>query len=351
MSPAAAVLPDPRPPAAGANKAWLRALDMTSRIDRTPLRLLSGVVEEMAQARGWSPALVSDGETLSYAGLAARTRRYARWALAEGLAKGEVVALMMGNRPEYMAIWLGLTRVGVVVALINTSLRGQALAHCLGVAAPRRIIAAAEFAAAAREACERLADPATVWVHGEAEGPRIDLAVQALSDAPLPPDEQRMVSVRDPALLIYTSGTTGLPKAARVSHHRVMSWSGWFAGMLDAGPDDRLYDCLPMHHSVGGVVATGAMLVKGGTVAIAPKFSAGRFWDDIVRFDCTLFQYIGELCRYLVKAPPSANERRHRLRMVCGNGLRPDVWTEFQARFAIPRILEFYAATEGNFSL
>jgi fatty-acyl-CoA synthase len=278
-------------------------------------------------------------------------RRYARWALAEGLAKGEVVALMMGNRPDYMALWLGLTSVGVVVALINTNLRAEALTHCLAVAAPRRLIAAAEFEAAAQAAAIDLPHPPAVWGLGGSGGARLDAALGALSDEPLSPAEQRLVTVRDPALLIYTSGTTGLPKAARVSHHRVMSWSGWFAGMLDAGPDDRLYDCLPMYHSVGGVVAPGALLIQGGAVVIAPKFSASGFWDDVVRFDCTLFQYIGELCRYLAAAPPSANERRHRLRMVCGNGLRADVWTAFQERFAIPRILEFYAATEGNFSL
>jgi fatty-acyl-CoA synthase len=84
---------------------------------------------------------------------------------------------------------------------------------------------------------------------------------------------------------------------------------------------------------------------------IAEKFSASNFWHDVVRHDCTLFQYIGELCRYLLKAPPSEYENRHHLRLACGNGLRGDIWEDFQARFAIPRILEFYAATEGNFSL
>jgi fatty-acyl-CoA synthase len=93
------------------------------------------------------------------------------------------------------------------------------------------------------------------------------------------------------------------------------------------------------------------MLAAGGSVVIAEKFSATSFWHDIVRFDCTLFQYIGELCRYLLKAPPSEYENHHRLRLVCGNGLRGDIWEDFQARFAIPRIFEFYAATEGNFSL
>jgi fatty-acyl-CoA synthase len=106
-----------------------------------------------------------------------------------------------------------------------------------------------------------------------------------------------------------------------------------------------------MYHSVGGIVAIGAVLVHGGSVLIREKFSARQFWDDVTGFDCTLFQYIGELCRYLVQAPPHPREREHRLRLACGNGLRPDVWNAFKDRFRIPQILEFYAATEGNFSL
>src|SRR5207253_8072340 len=121
--------------------------------------------------------------------------------------------------------------------------------------------------------------------------------------------------------------------------------------MMDTRPNDRMYNCLPMYHSIGGVVATGAVLVNGGSVVVRDKFSAHQFWDDIVRFDCTLFQYIGELCRYLVNTNPHPRERAHRLRLCCGNGLRADVWNAFKNRFQIPRILEFYAATEGNVTM
>ncbi|MCB1488966.1 MAG: AMP-binding protein, partial [Bauldia sp.] len=146
-------------------------------------------------------------------------------------------------------------------------------------------------------------------------------------------------------------GTTGLPKAANVSHRRIVTWAYWFAGMMRTTPDDRMYDCLPMYHSIGGVVAPASVLVSGGSVVLRERFSARQFWNDIVDWDCTLFQYIGELCRYLTAALPSPQERQHRLRLCCGNGLRADVWEEFQARFRIPQILEFYAATEGTFSL
>jgi fatty-acyl-CoA synthase len=155
----------------------------------------------------------------------------------------------------------------------------------------------------------------------------------------------------DRALHIYTSGTTGLPKAANISHRRIAEWSCWFAGLLDARPDDRMYNCLPMYHSTGGVVAIGAMLVSGASVMIRPRFSAARFWDEVADWDCTLFQYIGELCRYLVNSPPHPREKAHKLRLCCGNGLRGDVWETFEQRFQIPRILEFYASTEGNVSL
>ena len=130
-----------------------------------------------------------------------------------------------------------------------------------------------------------------------------------------------------------------------------MQWSHWFAGLMDTRSSDRMYNCLPMYHSVGGVLATGAVLVGGGSVAIRERFSARQFWSDVVGWDCTLFQYIGELCRHLLHADPHPKEADHRIRMGCGNGMRPDVWNAFQERFAIPHILEFYAATEGNVSL
>ncbi|MBJ7405550.1 MAG: long-chain-acyl-CoA synthetase, partial [Bradyrhizobium sp.] len=289
---------------------------------------------------------------LDYEGLSKRINRYARWARSVGVAKGDTVALMMPNGIDYVAAWLGISRVGGVVALLNTKLVGQSLAHCIDVAKPSHVIVACELMQPLESAAPHLKTDAKVWTHGDARRERaIDVALAALDDGPLSPEEHGDVTINDRALLIYTSGTTGLPKAASISHRRILNWGLWFAGLTGATPQDRLYDCLPLFHSVGGIVAPCSMLAAGGSVVIAEKFSASNFWSDIVRHDCTLFQYIGELCRYLLKAAPSEYEGRHRLRLVCGNGLRGDIWEDFQARFAIPRILEFYAATEGNFSL
>jgi fatty-acyl-CoA synthase len=333
---------------------WVRALEATAPIARQPLRLLPTVIEEIAQSRGDAPALLSADESLTYCALVERANRYARWALARGVGKGETVALLMPNRPEYMAIWLGISSTGGVVALLNTNLRGPALAHCIDIVAAKHLVVAAELLDAAGSASAHMTSGPKIWAHGRADDdvlPRIDQDIERFAPTPLSAAERRGTSIADRALAIYTSGTTGPPKAANVSHRRLLQWSFWFAGLMNTGPDDRMYDCLPLYHSIGGVVATGALLVSGGSVMIREKFSAKNFWDDVCAWDCTLFQYIGELCRYLAAAPAHPRERAHRLRIACGNGLRGDVWRRFQERFGIPRVLEFYAATEGNFSL
>jgi fatty-acyl-CoA synthase len=335
-----------------AAKSWLKAIELTSRIEADPCRLFADVVEDWAKRQPDHPALISDAETFSYRTLAGRINRYARWALSAGIEAGDTVCLLMPGRPDYIAAWLGITRVGGVVALINTKLVGQSLSHCINVADADHVILAEDFRSVFESALPYLNRAPKIWIHGShSNEASIASALDDMDASPLSPAERRGVSIGDRALLIYTSGTTGLPKAASISHRRILNWGGWFAGLTGASTEDRLYDCLPFFHSVGGIVAPCSMLSAGASVVLADKFSATTFWHDIAHWDCTLFQYIGELCRYLLKAPPSEYENIHRLRLACGNGLRGDVWEAFQARFCIPRILEFYAATEGNFSL
>ncbi len=328
------------------SNAWVRALGAVSGLadgGTLPQRLPA-----LAERFGPRPALLSEAASLTYGGLLARANQYGRWALQQGLRPGEAVCLLMPNCPEYAAAWLGISGVGGVVALLNTGLRQAALAHAIAVVAPRHVLADASLAEAVEAVRPSLPPGAQCWMHGaDREGwPRINVA--ALPDGPA---AEHPPTLADTALHIYTSGTTGLPKAVNISHGRVVEWSLWFAGMMDIGPEDRMYDCLPMYHSIGGVVAVGALLVRGGSVLIRPGFSASRFWDDVADGGCTVFQYIGELCRYLVNSPPHPRERAHALRLACGNGMQAEVWTRFTQRFGVPHVLEYYAATEGSVSL
>ena len=335
-----------------ARDAWLRALANTAKIGEQN-ETLPIVIDRLASRFGAAPALIDPQTEMSFSGLAHRVNQYARLGLSLGLLPGDAAALLMNNSTEYVALWLGLTRIGAVVALVNSQLTGDALVHSIKVANPKIVIAGADLAPRVSAVRGKLPHGVACFVYGACDEDFVPLApllaalpgeaLQAAECAPPPLDAM--------ALYIYTSGTTGLSKAAKVSHYRLMQWSYWFAGMLETTAQDRMYNCLPLYHSVGGVVATFAPLVNGGAVVVRPRFSASEFWRDISAERCTLFQYIGELCRYLVNSPHQAIETQHQLRMACGNGLRPEVWSVFQERFRIPRILEYYASTEGNFSL
>jgi fatty-acyl-CoA synthase len=254
---------------------------------------------------------------------------------------------------EYLPAWYGLSKVGVVSALINNQLTGQALAHCLTLAGAHEVIVDAETSPALQDVLGDLEHTPRLWSLDSPLPGEGDLAADLAGRSADPPPAaiREGLKAGDTALLIYTSGTTGLPKAARVTHVRVQLYMRGFAGATGARPDDRIYVALPLYHATGGLCGMGAALLNGACVVLRAKFSATQFWEDIRREGCTQFVYIGELCRYLANQPPHPDERSHQLRLAFGNGLRPDVWDKVTGRFGVPRVLEFYGSTEGNVSM
>jgi fatty-acyl-CoA synthase len=303
-------------------------------------------------------AVVFDERQVTYRELDAMANRYAHWIKGRGLKKGDTVALVMPNRIEYLAIWMGFLKVGVSSALINNNLTGQALAHSLAISGASQIVADYTTYEAV-EACRNVMEKVPmIWVLGlrtddETSDRRgLDAAVKGAST--VRPDRTNArygIHASDTALFIYTSGTTGLPKAARITHARAQMYMLALAGGTGATDKDKIYCVLPLYHSTGGLCAVGTAFMNGGTLVLRQKFSATHFWPDVAKHGCTMFVYIGELCRYLVNQPPEELDHKHKLRLAFGNGLRPEVWKVFQHRFKIPEILEFYGSTEGNVSL
>jgi len=299
------------------------------------------------------PALTFEGRTVTYGEMDAIANRYAHWAKSLNLRRGQTVALFMPNRLEYFPIWYGLSKVGVITALINNQLSGLPLAHCLNISGAAQVIVDSETSPIFEAARPLLEKHMQQWVLGQAHGDQRDLTQALKSCSQLPPDRsvrEDMVG-RDTCLYIFTSGTTGLPKAARITHVRVQLYMRGFAGATGATEKDRVYVTLPLYHATGGLCGIGAALLNGGSAVIKRKFSASSFWSEVVAEDCTMFVYIGELCRYLVNHPEGEDEGRHKIRLAFGNGLRPDVWAVMKSRFRIPEILEFYGSTEGNVSM
>jgi fatty-acyl-CoA synthase len=299
------------------------------------------------------PAISFEHKSVTYGEMDAIANRFAHWAKGIGLRRGQTVALFMPNRLEYFPIWYGLSKIGVITALINNQLSGLPLAHCLNISGANHVIVDAETSIVFEQAKALLERRTQQWVLGYAHGGQRDLTQALKSCSQLPPDKSVRdgMTAKDTALYIYTSGTTGLPKAARITHVRAQLYMRAFAGATGATEKDRIYVTLPLYHATGGLCAMGAALLNGGSVVVKRRFSASHFWSDVVAENCTMFVYIGELCRYLINHPEVEDEHRHKIRLAFGNGLRGDVWTEMQARFRIPQILEFYGSTEGNVSV
>ena len=310
-------------------------------------RSIVDIVQNQARKRPNNIAILYQDQRLTYAEMDARANRYAHWAMAQGIGRGKVVALLMENRPDYICAWLGMFKAGAQVALINTNLTGGALAHSIAISGARHAIVGAELADNFRAA--RFETTAELLVEGECGN--LSAALANASDTSPGKQARAGVTLKERAFFIYTSGTTGLPKAANFSHMRMLFMMSGFVGALKPRASDRIYNPLPLYHSTGGVCAVGMAFFTGGALILKRKFSVHEFWSDVHKYGATMFEYIGELCRYLLNAPPSPLEKCHRVRAITGNGLRPEIWRAFQERFAIPRIVEFYGATEGNVSM
>jgi fatty-acyl-CoA synthase len=330
-----------------------RTLGRVKSIDPDSAHLLCDDLEAAVAKWRDRPAITFEGRTLTYGELDAMANRFAHWGKSLNLRRGQTVALFMPNRLEYFAIWYGLAKIGVVTALINNQLAGLPLAHCLNISGASQVIVDAETAPAFEAARPLIEKPLQQWVLGLARGDQRDLSQALKSCSQLQPDRRirEEMRARDTLLLIFTSGTTGMPKAARITHVRGQLYMRGFAGSTNARETDRIYVALPLYHATGGLCALGAALLNGGSVVLKRRFSASHFWEEVAAEGCTMFVYIGELCRYLVNHEPSPDETRHKLRLAFGNGLRPDIWPVMKQRFRIPEILEFYGATEGNVSL
>ncbi|KAJ8384630.1 hypothetical protein AAFF_G00199620 [Aldrovandia affinis] len=306
------------------------------------------------------PALVCEatGHTWTFSQLDQMSNAVAHWVLGQGWASGDVVALFMESRPLLVALWLGMAKVGVEAALINFNLRRDSLAHCVGVSGCRAIVFGAELVDAVAEVSGSLDRSMVRFCTGELTPERL-AALSACALDPLlysaprlaPPTTANKKSFNDRLFYIYTSGTTGLPKAAIIVHSRYFRIAAFGYHAFRMRRDDIIYNCLPLYHSAGNIMGVGQCLLYGLTVVVKRKFSASRFWEDCVKHNCTVVQYIGEVCRYLLSQPVRPSETAHRVRLAVGNGLRPIVWEAFMKRFRVAHIGEFYGATECNCSI
>ena len=292
-----------------------------------------------------------EGQIMTYGELDKLANRVANWALGEGLKAGDAVALFMENRPEYVAVWFGLSKIGVVSGLINHNLSGEGLAHCVNIADAKAVIMGADQAEQIESAKPHLTGAPTMWALADQQDAK-NLQDALASQPDARPDRSHRAHLRgkDICLFVYTSGTTGLPKAAKLTQSRTQGMMRTFATPTHTTARDRVYIPLPLYHGTGGICGVGIALTTGASIILRKKFSASGYWEDCADQGATVIVYIGELCRYLLNQPEHPKERAHKIRTGFGNGLRPEIWQQFLDRFDIPTLVEFYGSTEGNVS-
>lgn len=276
---------------------------------------------------------------LTYGEANETVNRYAAVLAARGVGHGDVVGIMLRNSVEPVLLMLAAVKCGAISGMLNYNQRDDVLEHSLGLLSASVVVAETEFV---EPISESGADTDGLLTLDELK--RLAETAPTTNPATTP-----AVLAKDKAFYIFTSGTTGMPKASVMTHYRWLRALAGFGGLgMRLNRNDTLYCCLPLYHNNALTVALSSVLNSGATLALGKSFSASKFWDDVIRHDASAFVYIGEVCTYLLNQPPKDTDRRHRVRVIAGNGLRPAIWDEFTERFGIQRVCEFYAASEGN---
>jgi len=326
---------------------------------RKPLTL-GLLIERNARHHGHRTAILYEDRSLTWREFDHWANQIANYLVAEGLTKGDAIAVFLENRPELLAVVAGAAKIGVACAMLNTSQKGQVLSHSINLIEPKMVIVGEELVgviddikgnlkADHSQPFQFLADGNTLNLFDDAPDGYANMAANVSAHRSDTLHVTNPPTMGDTAVYLFTSGTTGLPKAAPGSHRKFIKAYGGFGLMsLAMKPQDVLYCTLPLYHGTALLVCWGSVLAGGSALAIRRKFSASEFWNDVRYYRATTFGYVGELCRYLINQPPSDKDREHNLTKMVGNGLRPSIWNEFKSRFGINTVAELYAASEGN---
>lgn len=303
-------------------------------------------------------ALIDASGQLTWREFDELTNRMARALQSRGIGRGDAIALVMENRVAFPVVLLAAAKLGAVTALINTNQRAEVLRHSLGLTRPKAIVSGAETLAAIEDLRAEApieGEPGLYWI-ADPELPQAacpdgyaDLEALAAGADAAAPESLAELRLADDFMYIFTSGTTGLPKAALISHGRALRGAASMGLVcVNARPDLRLYNCLPLYHSTGLVLGFGTVLLGAASMFIRRRFSASRFLPEAREYQTSAFVYVGELPRYLMNTAGAADDADNPIHTAFGNGLRPDIWREFKARYGIDRVFEIYGASEGN---
>ncbi len=279
--------------------------------------------------------LVADNREISLAEIVLQARAVATQLEASGVQKDDPVMTMLGNGPNHVAIFLGISLIGALWVPLNPDAKGHSLAHAIGIADP----VLAFTTPIAREQLERAGlKPSCIVV--ETDGWQLPPRT-APHEAKLPKTDPQ-----DVRAVLFTSGTSGPPKGVMVSEQMLVASAAGTAQASDCQSGDVFLMWEPLHH-IGGSQIVVMALIHLTRLVMVKKFSASRLWPQVRAHQVTKLHYLGGILEILLKARPTNIDRDHSIQLAFGGGCRPEIWRDFEQRFGIP-IREVYGMTEAS---
>ncbi len=307
-------------------------------------RTLPAMLERQCQRFPGRTLLVAGDTRWTYADALRTAQAMGAVLQAADIAAGDRVALMCGNRAEFLQAFLGCAWIGAVTVPINTASRGAALRHILANSGARLFIAEAEGLAALQGLDDRAGLALErVWHIGEAAGTgSVPFPQPGKAGAPA-----AAIGPGDLLAILYTSGTTGLSKGVCCPHAQFYWWGRHTAGLLGLDDGEVLLTTLPLFHT-NAMNAFFQALLTGSTLVVEKRFSASGFWSALLRHQATVTYVLGAMVPILLSKDASADDRAHRVRIALAPGVPPRFHAQFSERFGM-RLLDGYGSTESNF--
>lgn len=315
-------------------------------------RVLTRIIEDKARKNPGHVVFQFRDDPLTLGEFNDQINQVANGFLALGVKKGDKVAIMLPNCPEFLCTWFGLNKIGAVEVPINVSLKGEGLIYQIVQSDAVALVADTQYLDNLSNVAERL-DTVRHTIFLDTKGsdngvPRLpgceEMSFAEFSDRPVTSPDIT-VDCTDMASILYTSGTTGVSKGVEMSHYYwydIWSESVKYSRYTE---DDVLYTGLPFFHGNAQGITVGPVILADARAVIVERFSASRLWDDCRRWECTEANYIGGIIPILLKQERRQDDGDNPVRLMVGAAAPQEEWHEFQRRFNT-KILEVYGMTE-----
>jgi crotonobetaine/carnitine-CoA ligase len=312
------------------------------------METLGTLLENKAKGNKGKPYFYCEDQIITYESINNCANRMANAFQKMEISKGDHVAVMLQNCPEYLYCWFGLAKIGAVIVAMNTQLKGDTLKDLIEFSDCKLIVSDQDFLPQYQEIAHRIKGVEITVFDTSGEPFDAHSLNKLFNESPAsPPPNAKAISDIDPLIITFTSGTTGLPKLVQNSHRAYIESAKDFAAYTEISSEDRIYTALPLYHANPQIMCILLALVSGGSAVVARKFSASRFWDDVRKYQATAFTYVGAILPILLAQPEHPSEKDHPAKKCFGGGAPKDVYDATVRRFGV-EVLEFYGMSEAG---